>query len=54
MLLLLVFIEVASFIYATNTGVPFMVAIDKLWDQDMKIVFASILAFWFGARSFKK
>jgi hypothetical protein len=54
MLLLLVFIEVASFIYATNTGVPFMVAIDKLWDQDMKIVWASILSFWFGSRAFAK
>ena len=54
LLLLLVFIEVAGFIYATQTGVPFPVAIDKLWDQDMKTILASILAFWFGARSFKK
>ena len=53
-LLLMVVIEIGSFIYATNTGVPFATAIDKLWDQDMKTILASILAFWFGARSFKK
>jgi hypothetical protein len=52
LLLLLVFIEVAGFIYATQTGVPFPVAIDKLWDEDMKIVWASVLSFWFGSRAF--
>jgi len=54
LLLLLVFIEVAGFIYATQTGVPFPVAIDKLWDQDMEIVWASVLSFWFGSRAFAK
>lgn len=54
LLLLLVFIEVAGFVYATQTGVPFPVAIDKLWDEDMKIVWASVLSFWFGSRAFSK
>ncbi len=54
LLLLLVFIEVGGFIYATQTGVPFPVAIDKLWDEDMKIVWASVLSFWFGSRAFAK
>jgi hypothetical protein len=52
LLLLLVFIEVAGFIYATQTGVPFPVAIDKLWDKDMEVVWASVLSFWFGSRAF--
>ena len=54
LLLLLVFIEVAGFIYATQTGVPFPVAIDKLWDKDMEVVWASVLSFWFGSRAFAK
>lgn len=52
LLLLLVFIEVAGFVYATQTGVPFPVAIDKLWDKDMEVVWASVLSFWFGSRAF--
>ena len=54
LLLLLVFIAVAGFIYATQTGVPFPVAIDKLWDKDMEVVWASVLSFWFGSRAFAK
>ena len=54
LLLLLVFIEVAGFVYATQTGVPFPATIDKLWDEDMKIVWASVLSFWFGSRAFAK
>ena len=54
LLLLLVFIEVAGFVYATQTGVPFPVAIDKLWDKDMEVVWASVLSFWFGSRAFAK
>jgi hypothetical protein len=52
--LLLVFVEINGFIYATNTGVAFPVAMNMLWDEDMKIVWASVLSFWFGSRAFAK
>lgn len=49
---LLVFVEIFGFYYSISTGVTFQVAMDNLWDEDMKIVWASVLSFWFGSRAF--
>jgi len=38
--------------YAFQKGTEFSVAIKALWDDDMKIIFASIISFWFGTRAF--
>lgn len=40
--------------YAVQQGVPFAEALVMLWDEETQALFASIIAFHFGARSFGK
>jgi hypothetical protein len=54
MFLLLVFVDVAGFIYAFHTNVPFTECLDQLWDSDTQLIWASIVAFWFGSQAFEK
>jgi hypothetical protein len=54
MFLLLVFVDVAGFTYAYHTGVAFTECLDQLWDQDTQLIWASIVAFWFGSQAFEK
>ena len=53
MLILLMAVEGFGFYYAVNTGVSYQIAIDSLWSENMQVIFASIIAFHFGTRSFK-
>ena len=52
--LLLVFVDVAGFIYAWNTNVDFTVMLDQLWDDEIQLIWASVVAFWFGSQAFSK
>ena len=52
--LLLVFVDVAGFIYAWNHGVEFTVMLEKLWDDETQLIWASVVAFWFGSQAFSK
>lgn len=52
--LLLVFVDVAGFIYAWNTNVDFKVMLDHLWDDEIQLIWASVVAFWFGSQAFAK
>lgn len=54
MFLLLVFVDVAGFVYAYHTNVPFSECLDQLWDSDTQLIWASIVAFWFGSQAFEK
>jgi hypothetical protein len=54
MFLLLVFVDVAGFVYAYHTNVPFSECLDQLWDNDTQLIWASIVAFWFGSQAFEK
>ena len=54
MFLLLVFVDVAGFVYAFHTDVPFSECLDQLWDNDTQLIWASIVAFWFGSQAFEK
>lgn len=54
MFLLLVFIDVAGFIYAWNHGVDFKIMLDQLWDDETQLIWSSIVAFWFGSQAFSK
>lgn len=51
---LFVFIDVAGAIYAWQNNVDFKVMLAQLWDADTKIIWASIVAFWFGTQAFSK
>jgi hypothetical protein len=54
MFALLVFVDIAGFIYAWNTLVPFDRMLEYLWDEDTQIIWASVIAFWFGSQAFSK
>lgn len=54
MFALLCFINVFGAIYAWNIGTPFETVIEKLWDADTQIIWASIISFWFGSQAFSK
>ena len=50
---LLVCIELFACYYAVHTGTDYVVALNLLWDDDMKTIFSSVIAFHFGTRAFK-
>ena len=54
MFMLLVFVDVAGFLYAWHSSVPFNDCLDQLWDNDTQLIWASIVAFWFGSQAFEK
>lgn len=51
---MLCFINAFGCWYAVQQGVPFAEALVLLWDEGTQALFASIIAFHFGARSFGK
>lgn len=54
MFAMLLFVNIFGFFYAWKTGVPFDQAMSILWSEDDAIIFASIIAFWFGTQAFGK
>jgi hypothetical protein len=39
---------------ALEKGTEFSEAIQLLWDEDTKAIFAAIISFWFGSRAIDK
>jgi len=54
MFLLLVFVDIAGFVYAWRMGTDFKVMLDYMWDEDTQIIWSSVIAFWFGTQAFSK
>ena len=54
MFMLLVFVDIAGIMYAWHSNVPFSECLDQLWDNDTQLIWASIVAFWFGSQAFEK
>jgi len=52
--LLLVFVDVAGFVYAWNHGVDFQIMLNNIWDDETQIIWASVISFWFGSQAFSK
>jgi hypothetical protein len=52
--LLLVLIDIGIFIYGINVGATFIEIASQLWDENTQALFASIIAFHFGGRAFRK
>ncbi len=44
------FVELFGFYYAIHTDVEFATALDILWNEETRIVWASIIGFYFGTR----
>ena len=47
-------IEVTLLLEALENGTEFATAINLLWDEDTKAIFAAIISFWFGSRAIEK
>lgn len=47
-------IEVTLLMEALEKGTDFADAINILWDDDTKAIFAAIISFWFGSRAIDK
>jgi len=47
-------IELTLLQQALKTGANFADAINVLWDEDTKAIFAAIISFWFGSRAIDK
>ena len=47
-------IEITLLMNALEVGTPFDQAIQLLWDEDTKAIFAAIISFWFGSRAIDK
>lgn len=52
--LIFCFVEIAGFWYATKVEVDFTVVLDQLWDDETQLIWASVVAFWFGTQAFSK
>ena len=52
--LLLVFVDVAGFVYAWHHGVDFQIMLNNIWDDETQIIWASVISFWFGSQAFGK
>jgi len=51
---LLVAIDAVLAYKGVTSGIEFNVLADQLWDNETQALFASIIAFYFGSREFKK
>ena len=47
-------IEITLLMEALEKGTDFSEAINILWDDDTKAIFAAIISFWFGSRAIDK
>ena len=54
MFALLVFVDIAGFLYAWHSNVPFSECLNQLWDDDTQLIWASVVSFWFGSQAFEK
>ena len=52
--LLLVLIDIGIFIHGWRMDAPFTEMAEMLWDEDTRIMFATIIVFHFGGRAFGK
>lgn len=51
---LFVIIEISAIWYAWSMNVSFLTMINSIWDADIKTIWASVVAFWFGTQAFSK
>lgn len=51
---LLVIVDIAGIWYAWSTGASFDAMMTQIWDDETQMIWASIIAFWFGSQAFSK
>ena len=51
---LFIFVEVSAYLALTASGVSGLDAVNAVWDEDTKALFAAVIAFWFGGRAINR
>ena len=51
---LFAYVKISSLNVLMNNGLPFDVAVIRLWDAETQALFAAVISFWFGSRSLLK
>ena len=51
---LFVFVEVSAYLSLTAAGISGLDAVNAVWDEDTKALFAAVIAFWFGGRAISR
>jgi Trk K+ transport system NAD-binding subunit len=51
---LFVFVEVSAYLSLTAAGISGLDAVNAVWDEDTKALFAAVIAFWFGGRAINR
>ncbi len=52
--LLFCFVEISAYFSLTAQGVSGLDAVDAVWDEDTKALFAAVISFWFGGRAISR
>ena len=52
--LLFCFVEISAYLALTANGVSGLDALNAVWDEDTKALFAAVIAFWFGGRAINR
>jgi|TARA_R100000458_G_C8149311_1_gene157551 hypothetical protein len=52
--LLFCFVEISAYLALTASGVSGLDALNAVWDEDTKALFAAVIAFWFGGRAISR
>ena len=51
---LFIFVEVSAYLSLTAAGVSGLDAVNAVWDEETKALFAAVIAFWFGGRAISR
>tara|TARA_X000001382_G_scaffold14966_2_gene9618 strand:+ start:2434 stop:2883 length:450 start_codon:yes stop_codon:yes gene_type:complete len=52
--LLFCFVEISAYLALTSSGISGLEALNAVWDEDTKALFAAVIAFWFGGRAINR
>ena len=52
--LLFCFVEISAYLALTSQGISGLDALNAVWDEDPKALFAAVIAFWFGGRAISR
>ena len=51
---LFIFVEVSAYLSLTAAGISGLDAVNAVWDEETKALFAAVIAFWFGGRAISR
>ena len=52
--LLFIFVEISAYLSLTSMGTSGLDAVQIIWDQETKALFAAVISFWFGGRAISR